>query len=489
MAANGKGNGKKQDRDDAAPPAPDDKARHGNGKAKDVRVTARAEAGEAGEPGEPGEPTEAKGKATGRVEAEGAGGAGATAGAEHASAGGAAEGEGEGAEGAAAGEPAPGASAASAEAPRAGGAREELRGAAWAHPIARFEQAWTRLEARLLTLVLVWLILSLVAWVFLNGLCESVTATAGTVFRSVLLSIALGWGAYRLTRGHGEEQRRNLTLLGIAAGIGLVVLSRRAAAGGGAALAFDHAVVGYFDNIKGWLQDGSTLALLGGLRGLATRLTLWLALLGGSLATASGKHIHVDVVFRFLPKGSRMPLAVINYLFAAAVCFAAVWGFFDHIAITSFGSNLDDKAGAKIESALHHVGNHAFFTRKQIGLDLRSLPHVLRGERYDQWMSAAAWNEWVEGAGFEDHFDPAKVKNLAIKEGTHPPFVVSPDGETTRGALVHSLGLVFPFGLLAIGLRFLLRALLTLSGHFEADPDEAHKEEIGGGVAEREGGA
>jgi hypothetical protein len=73
------------------------------------------------------------------------------------------------------------------------------------------------------------------------------------------------------------------------------------------------------------------------------------------------------------------------------------------------------------------------------------------------------------------------VKGLHIPEGTHAPFVVSPDGETTRSALSHSFGLVFPFGLLAIGLRFLLRALLTLSGHFAADPDEAHKEEIGAG--------
>src|SRR6185437_962121 len=202
--------------------------------------------------------------------------------------------------------------------------------------------------------------------------------------------------------------------------------------------------------------------------------------LGGSLATASGKHIHIDVVFRFLPKAMRMPVAILNYVFAAVVCLAAVWGFFDHIAITSYGSNADARPAAKIENALHHVNNHLFLTRKQIGLDLRSLPHVIKGEKYDQWMTAAAWNEWVDGAGFEDHYEPAKVKNLRIREGNHPPFVVSPDGETTRGALVYTLGLVFPFGLLAIGLRFLLRALLTLSGHFEADPDEAHKEELRG---------
>jgi hypothetical protein len=153
------------------------------------------------------------------------------------------------------------------------------------------------------------------------------------------------------------------------------------------------------------------------------------------------------------------------------------------VAIEAYGSRADDRAGAKIENAIHHIGNHAFLTRKQIGLDLRTLPRVLGGNRYDQWMDAKAWNEWLDDAGFESHYDAAQVAALHIQEGIHPPFVVAPDGEMTRGALAHTLGLVFPFGLLAIGLRFLLRALLTLSGHHAADPDEAHKEEIGGGHA------
>jgi hypothetical protein len=373
-------------------------------------------------------------------------------------------------------------------APRPAG--DALHGAAWGHPLARFEQKWTWLESRLLTFVLVWQILALVSWVFLNGLAESVTTTAGAVFRVVLVATTFGLGAWIGTKKRTDDQRTNLTLAAIAAAIALVILWRRAAAAGpGVALSFDHGLAGYFDNVKGWLQEGSTLTLLGGLRGLGTRLTLWLALLGGSLATGSGKHIHVDVVFRFLPKKLRMPVSVVNYVFAAAVCLAAVWGFFDHIAIESYGSRADDRPAAKIENALHHIGNHAFFTRKQIGLDLRSLPHVLAGQRYDQWMTAAAWNAWVDGAGFEDRFEEALVKNLRIPDGTHPPFVVSPDGETTRSALAHTLGLVFPFGLLAIGLRFLLRALLTLSGHIAADPDDAHREDIGRGDVPNEGGA
>jgi hypothetical protein len=369
------------------------------------------------------------------------------------------------------------------------------KGAAWGEPIARFEKKWTWLESRLLTFVLVWQVISLCSWVFLNGLSESVTTTAGTVFRAVILAIVFGLGAWLGTKKHGDDLRRNYTLVGIALGVGLMVVWHKAAlsasdakATGSAALSLDAATSGYFDNIKGWLQEGSMLTLLGGLRGLGTRLTLWLALLGGSLATAAGKHIHVDVIFRFLPRKARVPVTIMNYLAAATVCFAGVWGFFDHIAIESYGSKAGDRPLAKIENAVHHLGDHAFLMRKQIGLDLRSLPHVLAGERYHSWMSAARWNAWVDDAGFESRYEAAQVAALRIPEGgSHSPFVVAPNGEATRGALAHTLGLVFPFGLLAIGLRFLLRVLMTLSGHVNPDPDEAHKEEIGQHAAE--GGA
>ncbi|MFT3773057.1 MAG: TRAP transporter small permease subunit [Minicystis sp.] len=440
MASNGKGNGKRSDAPTVEPAHAEGTA---NGKAKEAIVESAAEKAEA--------VAEAKAEAPAAAPAE---------------------------------EKAAGDAKADPPAP----AHAAPKGAAWAQPIARFEERWTWLESRLLTFVLVWQIVSLVAWVFLNGLSESVTSTAGTVFRAVLLAVGLGMAAWHFARKRSEDQRRNLTLFAIAAGIGLMVLWHKSAAGAAdhkdtasAALSLDKATAGYFDNVKGWLQEGSTLTLLGGLRGLGTRLTLWLALLGGSLATAAGKHIHVDVVFRFIPRKLRVPVTLMNYLAAAMVCFAAVWGFFDHIAIESYGSRADDKAGAKIANAAHHIGHHAFLTRKQIGLDLRSLPRVLSGTRYDQWMTAATWNEWVDGAGFEDRWPAEKVKNLKIppEAGTHPPFVVSPDGENTRGALAHTLGLVFPFGLLAIGLRFLLRVILVLSGHIEVDPDAAHKEEIG----------
>lgn len=373
-----------------------------------------------------------------------------------------------------------------------------IRGARWAEPIAGFEQRWTWLESRLLTFVLIWQLVALVAWVLLSGISSPPSAgdASGTAFRSASAALLLGALGWLGSRKLPLMQRRALTVSGIVLGvlIGLVLRPAPEASSGvrfavNRALGLDRldaALVDYFSNVRSWLQDGSTLTLMGGLRGLATRLTLWLALLGASLATAAGKHIHIDVIFRFLPKRLRVPAAIINFCAAAAVCFAGVWGFFDHIAIESFEAKADDAAGAKIARVAHHMGRHFFLARKQIGLDLRTLPHVLGGDRYDQWMTAQAWNAWVKDAGFEGPFTADEVKTILLPEDASPPppLVISPDGTATRGILVHDLNLVFPFGLLAIGLRFLLRALLTLSGHIPVDPDAAHKEEISGAKAD-----
>ncbi|MGO8999552.1 MAG: hypothetical protein ACLQVI_40015, partial [Polyangiaceae bacterium] len=58
------------------------------------------------------------------------------------------------------------------------------------------------------------------------------------------------------------------------------------------------------------------------------------------------------------------------------------------------------------------------------------------------------------------------------------PAVNVPGGmEQARGLVIRDLNFVFPFGLLMIALRFLLRALLAVSGHVRVDPDAAHEEE------------
>lgn len=349
-------------------------------------------------------------------------------------------------------------------------------GAAWGAPLYRFEKAWTRFESRLITGVLIAQILVLVSWVFLAGLSARVSTTAdggnaaGTVFRGVAGAVILGGIAHFIAKRTGRGDSSS----GIAMRIGAIVL--------GIAIAplWRGVGVDYFDNVKGWLQEGSTLTLMGGLRGLATRLTLWLALLGASLATAAGKHIHIDVVMHFLPKRLRLPAGLLSFAATALVCISGAWGFFDHIAIESYGAKPDDTARAKVSHALSEFSEHQFLTRKQIGLDLRTIPHVITGDRYDRWMTAGEWNEWVRGAGFEGHFSSEEIQRIIVAEdpgATHSPLVIAPDGKTTRGILVHDLALVFPFGLIMIGLRFILRALLAISGHAPIDPDAAHKEE------------
>jgi hypothetical protein len=349
-------------------------------------------------------------------------------------------------------------------------AEEKPKGAPWGDPIAAFEAKWTAFESKLVTYVLLAQLGALVAWVLLKGVSQPVVAggdIAGKVFRSVVGMAIVGPLAWFFSKKQPEKTRSWIAFGGMVAGVAIGVASKDAGAA-------------YFDNIKGWLQEASLLTMTGGLRGVGTRLTLWLALLGGSLATASGKHIHIDVIFRFLPKRLRVGAAVINYSAAMLVCFAAVWGFFDHIAIEDFGSNADATVSDKIGHVAHEVRDDLFLMRKQIGLDLKSVGHVLGGGRYDQWMSGSAWNAWVKDAGFEDHFPQEKVAQLLVPEdtATHSPFVLSPDGRSTRGLLVHTLSMVFPFGLFAIGLRFLLRAIMAISGHLSVDPDEAHKEDL-----------
>lgn len=344
------------------------------------------------------------------------------------------------------------------------------RGKPWGAPFARLEAAWTRLETRLITWVLVAQLASMVSWVLLSGLSSPVQSgnLSGLVMRGIIGAVALGAGGWFATRKMGLGARRGAAIGGLVVGALL-------------APAWRSVGVDYFDNVKSWLQEGSTLTLMGGLRGVATRLTLWLALLGGSLATATGKHINIDVVFRFVPARFRLPIGIVNYCTAALVCLCAVWGFFDHIAIESFGANADDTPGQKISISTTRIGDHLFLARKQLGLDLRSFPHIVSGDRYDRWMSAPQWNSWAKDAGFESHYPAEQIPSVLVPDDAppHSPLVVAPDGESTRGLLVHDLSLVFPFGMLMIALRFLLRALLALSRHIELDPDAAHKEEIG----------
>ena len=267
--------------------------------------------------------------------------------------------------------------------------------------IARFEAKWTWLESRLITFVLIWADpRARRVGLPQRPLRVGRDDRGHRVPRADRRDCA---GARRRAPGRAqpEERQRNLTLTGIAVWIFVVLVWRRARGvrrrrGGGARQGERR----YFDNIKGWLQEGSTLTLLGGLRGLGTRLTLWLALLGGSLATAAGKHIHVDVVFRFSAQAAR-PLGRPELPRRLRRLLRGGLGL-----LRSHGDRVVRLAGrgraAGARSTTPSTTSAARLPHPQADrLDLRTSRACSAGKRYDQWMSAAGWNEWVDGAGFE----------------------------------------------------------------------------------------
>ena len=368
----------------------------------------------------------------------------------------------------------------------------------WGDPLARLDTKWTRFETRLAAGVLLSEIVALCAWISLKGLSAEYQVASqgeknvsGLVFRGLLGAIVLGLLALRFTGpkpGASAEARVAATrqqniVVSIAVVLGLA--AGRLWANGG---------VEYFENFLNWMQSASLLMLIGGLRGVATRLTLWLALLGASLATANGKHINIDVVMRFLTPKMRVPVAVTGWIAAAVMCTAGAWGFFDHIAIALFHvhpfTTCSDSsvkgpcttpAAEKIGEVLHDMGTDAFVIGRQLSLDLKSFPRVIFGTKYNGYLTGAEWNTWVNEGSWTSHFPAEQVTGLLAPADRasefHTPAVSIPGGQEVRGLLIKDADLIFPFGLLMIALRFILRSALALSGHVEVDPDSAHREE------------
>ena len=113
---------------------------------------------------------------------------------------------------------------------------------------------------------------------------------------------------------------------------------------------------------------------------------------------------------------------------------------------------------------------------------VKSIPRVLVGTKYDGWMKASDWNEWLKDGNWGAHFKQEDVNNLLLPadqpDALRSPAVNVPGGmEQARGLLIRDLNFVFPFGLLMIALRFILRSLLAVSGQVRVDPDAAHEEE------------
>jgi hypothetical protein len=329
--------------------------------------------------------------------------------------------------------------------------------------LARFDQRWTRVESVLCAGVLALEVAAFSFWIALKGVSlDSATSRAGFVFRAASGAVVFALVANHLARSKPSKVRSLAVVVALAIG----AFVGRASGDLG---------VSYFSNGLNWLQDSSFLTLLGGLRGVGTELTWWLAMLGASLATGTGKHINIDALLRFVRPKVRLPAVLVGWVMASIVCFAAVWGFFDHIAIGSFGAPADAPAGEKVSISIRESGRHLFLLRKQLALDVRTALHVAAGDRYDGWLKGAEWNEWIANGDWEEHFGKEAVQKITLPESAatelHPPLVLVPTGGYSRGLLTRDLHLVFPFGLFVIGIRFLLRALLVAMGRADLEGD------------------
>jgi TRAP-type C4-dicarboxylate transport system permease small subunit len=359
--------------------------------------------------------------------------------------------------------------------------------------VERIDSAWQALEARLCAGVLVAEIASLTLWISLKGLSTDYVPGAnasGLVYRCVVGATALGLVAHLATRRVGGQVHRAVTTAAVILGLATGRL-------------WAHVGVVYASNVLNWLQNASVLMLIGGLRGLATRLTLWLALLGASLATSRGKHIHVDVLLRYLPRFMWKPAAVAGQLAAALVCTLGVVGFVDYIGIAEFRANAvapcpgdpsrscDTPPGERFTTVRHELAADFFVLGRQASLDAKTLPHVVAGTPYDKWMTADEWNAWLDGAAWTEHYQKSAVAALHMDPSAPgalrtPQIAVPGTGEEARGLLIRELNFVFPVGLAVIALKFLLRVLLLLTGRVSLDPEAALQEEDLANAQERD---
>jgi TRAP-type C4-dicarboxylate transport system permease small subunit len=356
------------------------------------------------------------------------------------------------------------------------------RTAPWGEPFAKIARAFDWFEIRLLFGALLGLVFLLASWVALVGMSAPLESDSseGGVFRGIVGAVVLGGLSRPLTKKLGWSEGKRAGATAVAVVIAILVAPLWRSVG-----------VEYFGHLKTWLQEGSALTMLGGLRGVGTRVTILLALVGGSLAAASGKHINIDVVMRFMPDRLKVPVFALSTLATSAVLLAASWGFFDYIAIESFNYRPTQlqvhEAGAppvaestkreEIAFVQKKVGQHLFLFRKQIGLDLSAVPHVLGGGKWDDpaRMNGRAWNELVETGGFRERFSKEEVDGLRAPDedldGSRIPLVVVPGGGSARNLLIPAMNLMFPFGFIIIALRFLLRLVLVISGHESLEDD------------------
>lgn len=378
----------------------------------------------------------------------------------------------------------------------------ELAPAPWTKPLVRLDELWTKIETYLVLFALLAAILYMTGWVTLNAFHTKGGRLAnfpGLILVFAGLASAAAWS--RLPPKERAPKRLIVSAVLFVIGILLLLVAKKG---------------DYFANVSHWLADASLIKQMGTPQIVSARLfTIWVALLGGSLATGAGRQINVDVVMRFIGPRPRLIVAVFGYILAAAACFTAAWGFIDYLAITRFGAQKTAKAGEKMAVVTGAMKRHGFIVRRQLSLDARSFGKVvLGGALYDKWYTGAEWNQELNEKGWAEVYpppspaagstppavpyptkpclSPKEMEDLAAKggsvnpdwrltgtcdigdgTGTRAPLATAPEPDD-RTPLEADLSLIFPWGFLMIGLRFILRGLLAIGGAVSTDPNAAH---------------
>lgn len=381
-------------------------------------------------------------------------------------------------------------------------AAEGTQPAPWTKPLVRLDEVWTKIETYLVLGVLIAAILYMTGWVTLNAFHTKGGKLAN--FPGIILVFAGLASAASWTRIPPRERLpKKLIVPGLLFVLGVILLM--------VAKKQD-----YFANVSRWLADASLIKQMGTPQIVSARLfTIWVALLGGSLATGAGRQINIDVVMRFIGPRPRLAVALIGYIGAAISCFVIAWGFVDYLAITRYGAQKTATKTEKISTIAKSMGRHSFIVRRQTALDIRSFGKVVLGAQpFDKWYTGNEWNQELNEGGWANVYPqppattgttpppggyPSKpclsgrereeliAKGASVNPewrlvgacdigdgtGTRAPLATAPEPDD-RTPLEADLSMLFPWGFFMIGLRFVLRGLLAIGGAVSTDPNAAH---------------
>jgi hypothetical protein len=359
--------------------------------------------------------------------------------------------------------------------------------------LKRFDKAWTSVEAKACAVILVLEIVALCIWIIVKNMPitynpDGTGSKAGLVLRALLGGVALATVAHKVM-GVAIKRDPNAPTVGPVHG---AVVTTALFIGLGLGKSWASVGAEFFSNVYSWLQASSSFVMLNGLRGFSSRMTLLVAILGASIATAKAKHINVDFGLRALPERFRLAAAVTGWLAAATICVMSAYAFFDFIAIGNFqapskiectdgtkgpeGTGLcDPPFSTKWEKVVSTTKRDLFVARRQIVLDVKTFSRVLKGEKYSE-MPAAEWNAWLDAGDWASYTEADELATYrAADDSPREPKSPVPGGGDLKPLLVKEFNIfVLGVGFLMLAARFLIRATLALAGAVSVDPDAAH---------------